>query len=182
MSSAAPPAAAAAAAAPVSTPVVWSQGAFANGTGPGTLPVLDPSTLAAATPFPALTNDLILRTARHEKTERTPVWCHRQAGRSVSQADENSSGGGGSLNSAAQCPSTHPPRLCPFARAAICPSSVRRASLVISSPCVARPRSQSNSRCSPSESEQTHNRRLQLRPSSRASFGPVTDGRVTSDG
>ncbi|KAJ1719946.1 Uroporphyrinogen decarboxylase in heme biosynthesis [Coemansia erecta] len=31
--------------------------------------------------FPPLTNDLYLRTARGEPTERAPVWCMRQAGR-----------------------------------------------------------------------------------------------------
>ncbi|KAJ2345019.1 Uroporphyrinogen decarboxylase in heme biosynthesis [Coemansia sp. RSA 2618] len=31
--------------------------------------------------FPALRNDLYLRTARGEQTERAPVWCMRQAGR-----------------------------------------------------------------------------------------------------
>ncbi|KAI9501766.1 Uroporphyrinogen decarboxylase in heme biosynthesis [Coemansia spiralis] len=31
--------------------------------------------------FPPLKNDLYLRTARGEKTERAPVWCMRQAGR-----------------------------------------------------------------------------------------------------
>ncbi|KAJ1947872.1 Uroporphyrinogen decarboxylase in heme biosynthesis [Kickxella alabastrina] len=31
--------------------------------------------------FPTLQNDLYLRTARGEKTERAPVWCMRQAGR-----------------------------------------------------------------------------------------------------
>ncbi|KAJ2890864.1 Uroporphyrinogen decarboxylase in heme biosynthesis [Coemansia aciculifera] len=33
------------------------------------------------TSFPALKNDLYLRTARGEETERAPVWCMRQAGR-----------------------------------------------------------------------------------------------------
>jgi len=31
--------------------------------------------------FPALKNDLILRAAMGLKTERVPIWCHRQAGR-----------------------------------------------------------------------------------------------------
>ncbi|KJE90415.1 uroporphyrinogen decarboxylase [Capsaspora owczarzaki ATCC 30864] len=32
-------------------------------------------------PFPALRNDLLLRAARHQPTERVPVWAMRQAGR-----------------------------------------------------------------------------------------------------
>lgn len=79
---------AASAAASSSSPVVWSNGPFANGTGPGTLPVLDPSSFTAETPFPPLRNDLLLRTARHEPTERTPVWCHRQAGRYLPEFKE----------------------------------------------------------------------------------------------
>merc|ERR1711998_292443 len=31
--------------------------------------------------FPELKNDLILRVARGEDSERVPIWCHRQAGR-----------------------------------------------------------------------------------------------------
>lgn len=86
MSAAAAPAPSSGAAA--ASPVVWSNGAFANGTGPGTLPVLDPSSFTVDTPFPALRNDLLLRTARHEATERTPVWCHRQAGRYLPEFKE----------------------------------------------------------------------------------------------
>jgi len=65
----------------------WSEGPFANGTGPNSLPVLDPASLPPrsfplALPFPPLKNDLFLRTARGEQgLERTPIWCHRQAGR-----------------------------------------------------------------------------------------------------
>lgn len=41
----------------------------------------EPAEKKQATEFPALKNDLILRAARGEKTERVPIWCHRQAGR-----------------------------------------------------------------------------------------------------
>ncbi|KAJ2243310.1 Uroporphyrinogen decarboxylase in heme biosynthesis [Coemansia sp. RSA 475] len=47
-----------------------------------TKPVFNPTPLNFDTHnFPALRNDLYLRTARGEQTERAPVWCMRQAGR-----------------------------------------------------------------------------------------------------
>ena len=42
------------------------------------VPLLD---IDLTLPFPVLENDLILRTARGERTERVTVWCMRQAGR-----------------------------------------------------------------------------------------------------
>ncbi|KAJ2311380.1 Uroporphyrinogen decarboxylase in heme biosynthesis [Coemansia sp. RSA 2704] len=51
------------------------------------MPINDPTTAGDAplnpspSGFPALKNDLYLRTARGEATERAPVWCMRQAGR-----------------------------------------------------------------------------------------------------
>ncbi len=52
-----------------------------GGNGLNTLPVLTTPESRVATNFPALKNDHILRAAKGLVTERTPIWCHRQAGR-----------------------------------------------------------------------------------------------------